>query len=45
MIVLEAEMKQFSTLYDTHNRRLLIRTLRYVTNIVVDGKSLYGERV
>ena len=47
MTVLEMEMKELgrSTLYNTHNTRSLIHTLRYVTDIFADGRSLYGERL
>ena len=47
MTFLDTEMKELgrSTLHNTHNARSLIRTLKYVPDIVADGRSLYGERV
>ena len=33
-----------STQHNTRNTRSLIRTLKYVPDIVADGRSLYGER-
>ena len=34
-----------STLNNTDNTRSLIRTLRYVPDIVADERSLFGERI
>ena len=34
-----------NTQHNAHNTRLLIHTLKYVPDIVADGKSLYGEKV
>ena len=47
MKFVDSEMKELgrSTQYNTHNTRPLIRTLKYVPDIVADRRSLYGERV
>ena len=33
------------TQHNTHNTRLLIRTLKYVPDIVADGRRLYSEKI
>ena len=42
MTFLEMEMKELgiSDYNNTHNKRSLIRTLKYVPDIVADGKSI-----
>ena len=47
MAFLDSEMKELgiNTNHNTHNARLLIRTLKYGPGIVADRRSLYGERV
>ena len=44
MTFLDTEMKELgrSTQYNTHNTKVFICTLKYVPDIVADGRSLYG---
>ena len=47
MTFLDTEMKELgrSIQHNTYDARSLIRTPKYVQDVVADGKSLYGERV
>ena len=47
MRFLGTEMKALgrSTQHNTHSIRSFIHTLKYIPDIVADGRSLYGERV
>ena len=47
MTFLETEIKEFSRSTENNNQktRSLIRNLKYVLDIVADGKGLYGERI
>ena len=47
MTFLETEMKELGrgTQHNTHNTRSLIRTLKYVPDIVADGRRLYSEKI
>ena len=44
MTFLDTEIKELgrSTQYNTHNTKVFICTLKYVPDIVADGRSLYG---
>ena len=47
MTFLETEIKEFGRSTENNNQktRSLIRNLKYVLDIVANGKGLYGERI